>query len=82
MKTSATATSQAADAPVAESDVLLDAATQPTRAPQYVVQAKAAAARGDCAAARVLMKRVAKDDAALHRKAIASDAALKKCIGR
>jgi len=51
-----------------------------SRAAQYVAQAKSAAARGDCAAARTLMKRVATQDAASYRKALASDAALKKCF--
>jgi hypothetical protein len=55
------------------------AAPPPSRAAQYLAQAKSAAARGDCAAARVLMKRAASADAAAYRKAIASDAALKKC---
>ncbi|HEX5062646.1 MAG TPA: hypothetical protein VFV99_24910 [Kofleriaceae bacterium] len=50
------------------------------RAQQYIAQAKTAAARGDCAAARTLMKRVASEDAASYRKAIANDAALKKCF--
>lgn len=76
------ATAKAEDMPVAEPDVRLGAAARPARAPQYVAQAKSAAARGDCAAARVLMKRVAQDDAALYRKTIASDAALKKCVAR
>jgi hypothetical protein len=53
----------------------------PSRAPQYVAQAKSAAARGDCSAARTLMKRVAKEDATVYRNALASDAALKKCVG-
>ncbi|HEY5921759.1 MAG TPA: hypothetical protein VIV11_08815 [Kofleriaceae bacterium] len=52
----------------------------PSRAPQYVAQAKSAAARGDCAAARTMMKQVAKEDAAAHRKALDGDAALKKCV--
>jgi hypothetical protein len=55
------------------------AASPPSRAAQYLAQAKSAAARGDCAAARVLMKRAASADAAAYRKALASDAALKKC---
>ncbi len=75
-------TATAEDMPVAESEVRLGGAAQSTRAPQYVAQAKVAASRGDCAAARVLMKRVEKDSAALYRKAIAGDAALKKCIAR
>jgi hypothetical protein len=54
---------------------------QPTsRSAQYLAQARSAAARGDCAAVRVLMKRVAAEDAAVYRKAVASDAALKKCM--
>jgi hypothetical protein len=52
----------------------------PSRAPQYVAQAKSAAARGDCAAARTLMKRVATEDPTTYRKALAADAALKKCV--
>jgi len=58
------------------------ATTQPevSRAARYVAQAKSAAARGDCGAARMLMKRVASEDAASYRKALASDAALKKCF--
>lgn len=55
------------------------AASQPSRAAQYLAQAKSAAARGDCAAARVLMKRAASADAAAYRRALASDAVLKKC---
>lgn len=54
-------------------------ASTPSRAAQYLAQAKSAAARGDCAAARELMKRAASADAAAYRKALADDAALKKC---
>jgi hypothetical protein len=52
----------------------------PVNASQHVQQAKVAAARGDCPTARKLMKRVASEDAAAYRKALASDAALKKCF--
>jgi hypothetical protein len=53
-----------------------------TRTAQYLAQAKSAAARGDCAAARALMKRVANEDAAAHEKALASDASLSKCLAQ
>lgn len=52
----------------------------PSRAAQDLAQAKAAIARGDCATARTLMKRVATDDAAAYRQALANDAALKSCV--
>jgi hypothetical protein len=51
-----------------------------SRAPQYLAQARVAASRGDCAAVRTLMKRVAKEDAAAYRKALANDPALNKCV--
>lgn len=50
------------------------------RAQQFIAQAKLEAARGNCAAARTLMKRVASLDAASYRKALANDAALNKCF--
>lgn len=53
---------------------------RPSRAPQYIAQARSAAARGDCSAARLLMKRVASEDAAAYRTALAKDASLKKCV--
>jgi len=52
----------------------------PSRAAQYVAQAKSAAARGDCTVARTMMKRVAKEDAGAYRNALAADSALKKCV--
>jgi hypothetical protein len=55
-------------------------APQPSRVVQDLAQAKAAAARGDCATARAAMKRVASDDATAYRKALASDAALNSCM--
>lgn len=73
-----------AEAPTATSEAVVGGApkadSQPSRAVQYVQQAKSAAARGDCAVARQLMKRVAGEDAAAYRKALATDAALKKCF--
>jgi hypothetical protein len=53
----------------------------PSRASQYVAQAKSAAARGDCNVAKTMMKRVAGEDAAAYRNALAGDAALRKCVG-
>lgn len=50
------------------------------RASQYLTQAKTAAARGDCATAQAWMRRLASEDAAVYRRALASDAALKKCV--
>jgi hypothetical protein len=64
-------------APQATAQALTEA---PVNASQHVQQAKAAAARGDCATARKLMKRVASEDAVAYRKALASDAALTKCF--
>lgn len=54
--------------------------TSTSRAAQYLAQARSAAARGDCSAARVMMKRVQSEDAAAYKKAVASDASLKKCV--
>jgi hypothetical protein len=51
-----------------------------SRASQYLAQAKSAAARGDCAAVRTMMKRVASENAESYRKAVASDAAIRKCM--
>lgn len=57
-------------------------ASTPARPPVHpdIARAKAAAARGDCQTARELMKRVANESAAQHRQALASDAALEKCV--
>jgi hypothetical protein len=52
----------------------------PSRAAQYLAQARSAAARGDCTAARTMMKRLANADAATYKKALATDASLKKCV--
>ena len=73
----------AAEAPQSGAVSTADRAPQPapSRAPQYVAQAKSAAARGNCTTARTMMKQVEKEDAAVYRKALASDAALRKCVG-
>jgi hypothetical protein len=80
-----TGATKPADAPTVDSTGVTAAPEstreESTRAPQYVAQAKSAAARGDCVAARTLMKRVAKEDAGAYRNALASDGALKKCVG-
>ncbi len=52
-----------------------------SRASQYIAQAKSAAKRGDCGAAKTMMKRAAGEDAAAYRSALAGDAALRKCVG-
>ena len=49
-------------------------------APTDVARARSAAARGDCERVRELMQRVAAEDPALHRKTVAGDAAIKKCL--
>ena len=53
---------------------------EPSRTAQVLAQAKAAIARGDCATARALLKRVASEDANAYRKALASDASLNSCV--
>lgn len=47
---------------------------------QYFSQARSAATRGDCAAARVLAGRIAKQDAQYYRDVVVNDSALKKCL--
>ena len=54
----------------------------PAQAPvsQYFSQARSAATRGDCAAARVLAGRIAKQDAQYYRDVVVNDASVKKCL--
>lgn len=74
------ASSQADSERPATTSTSTGSTARPSRAPQYIAQAKSAAARGDCSAARLLMKRVASEDAAAYRTALANDASLKKCV--
>ncbi|HEY5945307.1 MAG TPA: hypothetical protein VIV40_07445 [Kofleriaceae bacterium] len=57
-----------------------DTAPPPVQPNADVAKAKVAAARGDCATARTLMKRVAGEDPNAYRKALATDATLNKCF--
>jgi len=53
--------------------------TQPTL-DQLVTQCAAAAARGDCAAVRVLAQRILTRSPAVYKSRVASDAAIKRCL--
>ncbi|NVB85659.1 MAG: hypothetical protein HOV81_45260 [Kofleriaceae bacterium] len=50
-------------------------------AAQLHAQARTAASRNDCAAAKVIAQRIAKQDPAYYRANVTKDAALGKCIG-
>jgi len=68
---------QAAEPPKASAAPKQDRATPVS---QYFTQARTAATRGDCAAARVLAGRIAKQDAQYYRDVVVNDATIKKCL--
>jgi hypothetical protein len=47
---------------------------------QLVRQCQAAASRGDCAAAKSIAARIAKDDAEAYRARVVKDAAIARCL--
>lgn len=68
-------------APAKDTTATTTDAMRPTsRASQYVAQAKSALARGDCTAAKALMKRVAAEDTGLYKKTLAADPMLDRCM--
>ena len=54
---------------------------QPQSAAQLHAQARTAASRNDCAAVKVMVQRIAKQDPAYYRANVTKDAAITKCIG-
>jgi hypothetical protein len=49
---------------------------------QMLQQCRSAADRGDCAAAKTIAARIAKDDAAFYRDRVAKDAAITRCLAK
>ena len=47
---------------------------------QLLEQCRAAATRGDCEAAKLIARRIAKQDASYYRDHVATDAAISKCF--